>query len=324
MGPDEMFGVMLLICSACSLIHPLAGCSFKDDNASETNRVLPKISISVRQFSHLKDCCAEDGSGYQTRVIPKSNMEIAITNCDNKIRVEERWREVEVVNGITVGQLRSFLQVIRLIYSFVTVDACFVLFILQHNRSKLLPHTILLLRIFNGYKREWYEELSKGIGDVNALIIIVFSDDGASIQASRSVLGINAQFKYVSLQWHNFGELNICGWVQKVVCFKEHLIRDVFKPFYQPKAGTYMKLIVLLGRSGQPQHARNLFNMMIEEGLEPTAELYTTLLAAYCLVDSPYQHCEDDNHSFINAFGNMADTTSAGTEHYYTRSRIQY
>lgn len=54
------------------------------------------------------------------------------------------------------------------------------------------------------------------------------------------------------------------------------------QPFYQPKAGTYMKLIVLLGRSGQPQHARNLFNMMIEEGLEPTAELYTALLAAYC------------------------------------------
>ncbi|GKA30269.1 pentatricopeptide repeat-containing protein [Tanacetum coccineum] len=54
------------------------------------------------------------------------------------------------------------------------------------------------------------------------------------------------------------------------------------QPFYLPKAGTYMKLIVLLGRSGQPQHARNLFNMMIEEGLEPTAELYTALLAAYC------------------------------------------
>nr|XP_043606436.1 pentatricopeptide repeat-containing protein At3g06430, chloroplastic [Erigeron canadensis] len=54
------------------------------------------------------------------------------------------------------------------------------------------------------------------------------------------------------------------------------------QPFYQPKPGTYMKLIVLLGRSGQPQHARNLFNMMIEEGLEPTAELYTALLAAYC------------------------------------------
>ncbi|GKE37647.1 pentatricopeptide repeat-containing protein [Tanacetum coccineum] len=41
--------------------------------------------------------------------------------------------------------------------------------------------------------------------------------------------------------------------------------------FYQPKAETYMKLIILFGRSGQPQHARNLFNMMVEEGLEPTA-----------------------------------------------------
>nr|GEY54872.1 pentatricopeptide repeat-containing protein [Tanacetum cinerariifolium] len=41
--------------------------------------------------------------------------------------------------------------------------------------------------------------------------------------------------------------------------------------FYQPKAETYMKLIILLGRSGQPQHAWNLFNMMVEDGLEPTA-----------------------------------------------------
>ncbi|PWA45367.1 Pentatricopeptide repeat-containing protein [Artemisia annua] len=103
------------------------------------------------------------------------------------------------------------------------------------------------------------------------------------------------------------------------------------QPFYQPNAGTYMKLIVLLGRSGQPQHVRNLFSMMIEEGPEPTAELYTTLLAHFTfytsnlmmsttgLVGSAYQHCEDDSHSFINAFGNVADTASAGTEHYYTK-----
>ncbi|KAL4590672.1 hypothetical protein LXL04_003612 [Taraxacum kok-saghyz] len=53
------------------------------------------------------------------------------------------------------------------------------------------------------------------------------------------------------------------------------------QPFYQPKHGTYMKLIVLLGKSGQPQHAQNQFNTMIQEGLDPTPELYTALLAAY-------------------------------------------
>ncbi|XP_071706796.1 pentatricopeptide repeat-containing protein At3g06430, chloroplastic-like [Rutidosis leptorrhynchoides] len=66
--------------------------------------------------------------------------------------------------------------------------------------------------------------------------------------------------------------------------------------FYQPKAGTYMKLIVLLGRSGQPQQARNLFNSMIEEGLEPTAELYTALLAAYCrsnIIDEAFKILEE-------------------------------
>lgn len=54
------------------------------------------------------------------------------------------------------------------------------------------------------------------------------------------------------------------------------------QPFYEPKEGTYMKLIVLLGRSGQPQRAHQLFNTMIEEGCEPTSELYTALLTAYC------------------------------------------
>ncbi|KAJ8766375.1 hypothetical protein K2173_022434 [Erythroxylum novogranatense] len=54
------------------------------------------------------------------------------------------------------------------------------------------------------------------------------------------------------------------------------------QPFYHPKEGTYMKLLVLLGRCGQPQHAHHLFDEMVEAGLEPTAQLYTALLAAYC------------------------------------------
>lgn len=63
------------------------------------------------------------------------------------------------------------------------------------------------------------------------------------------------------------------------------------QPFYQPKEGTYMKLLVLLGKSGQPQRAHELFDAMIEEGLEPTSELYTALLAAYCrsnLIDEAF------------------------------------
>ena len=52
--------------------------------------------------------------------------------------------------------------------------------------------------------------------------------------------------------------------------------------FYQPKEGTYMRLIVLMGKNRQPELARKLFDSMIDEGLEPTAELYTALLGAYC------------------------------------------
>jgi pentatricopeptide repeat protein len=54
------------------------------------------------------------------------------------------------------------------------------------------------------------------------------------------------------------------------------------QPFYQPKEATYMKLLVLLGRCGQPQRAHQIFDEMIEEGIEPTSEFYTALLAAYC------------------------------------------
>lgn len=54
------------------------------------------------------------------------------------------------------------------------------------------------------------------------------------------------------------------------------------QPFYQPKEGTYMKLLVLLGKSGQPHRAHELFDTMVEEGCRPTPELYTALLAAYC------------------------------------------
>ncbi|KAF8392681.1 hypothetical protein HHK36_023030 [Tetracentron sinense] len=64
------------------------------------------------------------------------------------------------------------------------------------------------------------------------------------------------------------------------------------QPFYQPKEGTYMKLLVLLGKYGQPQRAHQLFDTMVEEGCEPTAELYTALLAAYCrsnLIDEAFK-----------------------------------
>ncbi|XP_020572472.1 pentatricopeptide repeat-containing protein At3g06430, chloroplastic-like [Phalaenopsis equestris] len=52
--------------------------------------------------------------------------------------------------------------------------------------------------------------------------------------------------------------------------------------FYRPKEGTFMKLIVLLGKSGQAVSAGELFEIMLEEGIEPTSALYTALLAAFC------------------------------------------
>ncbi|KAJ1440007.1 Tetratricopeptide-like helical domain superfamily [Sesbania bispinosa] len=53
------------------------------------------------------------------------------------------------------------------------------------------------------------------------------------------------------------------------------------QPYYQPREDTYMKLIVLLGKSGQPHPAHQLSDAIKEEGCEST-ELYTALIAAYC------------------------------------------
>ncbi|CAM8975036.1 unnamed protein product [Rhodiola kirilowii] len=95
-------------------------------------------------------------------------------------------------------------------------------------------------------------------------------------------------------------------WLEALQVFE--MLRE--QSYYQPKVGTYMKLLVLLGRSGQPQRARQLFDLMLEEGLEPTSELYTALLAAYCrsdLVDEGFAilnrmkalpHCQPDVYTY--------------------------
>ena len=68
------------------------------------------------------------------------------------------------------------------------------------------------------------------------------------------------------------------------------------QPFYHPKEGTYMKLLVLLGRSGQAAQARQLFDEMLQQGCQPTPELYTALIGAYCrcgLLDESLQLLTD-------------------------------
>ncbi|KAH6820922.1 Tetratricopeptide repeat superfamily protein [Perilla frutescens var. hirtella] len=82
------------------------------------------------------------------------------------------------------------------------------------------------------------------------------------------------------------------------------------QPFYQPKEGTYMKLLVLLGRCGQPGQACQLFDEMLEAGLEPTPQLYTALVNACCrsnLIDKAFSfleqmkslpHCQPDVYTY--------------------------
>ncbi|XP_050374897.1 pentatricopeptide repeat-containing protein At3g06430, chloroplastic [Argentina anserina] len=84
--------------------------------------------------------------------------------------------------------------------------------------------------------------------------------------------------------WVNTVTEEFCNSIEKKQWLRALEVFEMLKeqPFYQPKEGTYMRLLLLLGRSGQPQRAQSLFDEMIEEGCQPTAELYTALLTAYC------------------------------------------
>ena len=57
------------------------------------------------------------------------------------------------------------------------------------------------------------------------------------------------------------------------------LLRDQL--WYKPNPGTYIKLIVMLGKCKQPQRAHALFQAMIEEGCVINHESYTALVSAY-------------------------------------------
>ncbi|KAJ0971927.1 hypothetical protein J5N97_019886 [Dioscorea zingiberensis] len=57
------------------------------------------------------------------------------------------------------------------------------------------------------------------------------------------------------------------------------LLRDQL--WYKPNTGTYIKLIVMLGKCKQPQRARVLFQAMIDEGCIINHESYTALVSAY-------------------------------------------
>ncbi|CAL1412828.1 unnamed protein product [Linum trigynum] len=92
-------------------------------------------------------------------------------------------------------------------------------------------------------------------------------------------------------------------------------------PFYQPKEGTYMKLLVLLGKSLQPALAHQLFDEMLQQGIPPTPELYTALLAAYCrsnLIEQAFSildekksspHCQSDVFTYSMLLKSCVDSS---------------
>ncbi|XP_072962354.1 pentatricopeptide repeat-containing protein At3g53170 isoform X1 [Typha angustifolia] len=53
--------------------------------------------------------------------------------------------------------------------------------------------------------------------------------------------------------------------------------------WYRPKSQTYAKLLTMLGKCRQPEHACALFRVMLSEGHKPTLDVYTSLIGAYGL-----------------------------------------
>ncbi|XP_027157831.1 pentatricopeptide repeat-containing protein At3g53170-like [Coffea eugenioides] len=51
--------------------------------------------------------------------------------------------------------------------------------------------------------------------------------------------------------------------------------------WYIPKGQTYTKLLVMLGKCKQPNHAGLLFEIMESDGLQPTIDVYTALVGVY-------------------------------------------
>ncbi|KAL4584199.1 hypothetical protein LXL04_008791 [Taraxacum kok-saghyz] len=57
------------------------------------------------------------------------------------------------------------------------------------------------------------------------------------------------------------------------------LLRD--QHWYEPRCQTYTKLIVMLGKCKQPMKASYLIEVMLQDGLKPTIDVYTALVSAY-------------------------------------------
>ncbi|PWA71673.1 tetratricopeptide repeat (TPR)-like superfamily protein [Artemisia annua] len=51
--------------------------------------------------------------------------------------------------------------------------------------------------------------------------------------------------------------------------------------WYEPRCQTYTKLLVMLGKCRQPMKASLLFELMLQDGLKPTIDVYTALVSAY-------------------------------------------
>ncbi|KAK9054403.1 hypothetical protein SSX86_025481 [Deinandra increscens subsp. villosa] len=72
--------------------------------------------------------------------------------------------------------------------------------------------------------------------------------------------------------------------------------------WYEPRCQTYTKLLVLLGKCRQPMKAGLLFEVMLQDGLKPTIDVYTALVSAY-----GYSGLLDKSIDIINQMKSIPD-----------------
>lgn len=73
-----------------------------------------------------------------------------------------------------------------------------------------------------------------------------------------------------------------------------NLLRE--QEWYEPEAGTYTRLIKMLGKCKKPELAYSLFHKMLEEKCSPSVQAYTALLTAFTrnnLLDKAFQIMEE-------------------------------
>ncbi|KAK6940528.1 Pentatricopeptide repeat [Dillenia turbinata] len=125
-------------------------------------------------------------------------------------------------------------------------------------------------------ERERKEEVNSKIASQKAISIILRREAMKAVIEKKKSKGSKRLLPQTVLEaLHE--RITALRWESALKVFE--LLREQL--WYRPNPGTYVKLIVMLGKCKQPEKAHALFLAMIDEGCTANTESYTALLSAY-------------------------------------------